>query len=80
MSGDLFTAAPQFTEVVRNGRTYRILPRPTLGAPSFGITWLEPGRSGVIGGFYATEADALAQIELSELARRQRAMVQQVAA
>ncbi|MBN7138968.1 hypothetical protein A7A76_07655 [Lysobacter enzymogenes] len=73
LMADMFTAAAAPTEIVRNGRTYRLVPKMVNGQPRFSISWIEPGRSGVIGGFYLDERAALEQIGLTEQARVARA-------
>lgn len=73
LMADMFAPAVTPTEVVRNGRTYCLMPKTVYGEPRLAINWKEPGRSGVIGGFYPNERAALEQIELIEHARTARA-------
>lgn len=73
LMADMFAPPTTPTEVVRNGRIYRLIPKTVSGEPRISISWIEPGRSGVIGGYYLNERAALEQIELSEQARAARA-------
>ena len=72
-TADMFAPAATPTAVLRNGRTYSLVPKTVYGEPRLSISWIEPGRSGVIGGYYLNERAALEQIDLIEQARAARA-------